>query len=128
MICLGEPSTLLNKLEKPLFFRCALIGLNCDTCSPEDLFISPVSERGGVISTGVALPLSVAILCEPDVLKSGKRRSGDVTVCCGACGRVGCGNDLCWVNGCVCPSMISSCGRLNEKLNASAVDGKKSVL
>ena len=76
--------------------------------------MSPVSERGGVISTGVALPLSVAMLWDPDSLKSGKRRSGEVIVCCGACGLVADGSDRCWVNDKVCSSIVLDVARLNE--------------
>lgn len=79
MICLGEPSILLMKFENPLFFLCALKGLSGWVISPDVRlgFIVPVSDLGGVISTGVLLlPLDMF----PDNLNSPNLKSGEVYV------------------------------------------------
>lgn len=57
----------------------------------------PVSDLGGVISTGVLLlPLDML----PDNLKSPNLKSGEVYACVGGGGRVAAGgSDRCWVRG-----------------------------
>lgn len=73
---------LFTKLEKPLFFRCAFIGLN-GSPSPDIRFglMVPLSDRGGVVSAA-PFPLPSPL----DNRNSLKRKSGDVLVCVGCAG------------------------------------------
>lgn len=82
----GEPNMVFIKLEKPLFLRCALIGLS-DLASADTRLgdMMPASERGGVVSTGPPLPSDM--FCE--LRKTLNRRSGEVWVCGGGYGRDG---------------------------------------
>lgn len=96
-ICLGDPSMLLTKLEKPLFFRPALPSLIGGPSADIRLgLIVPVSDLGGVISTAPLLPVTKVGDCRDCT----GRRSGDVFVWVGGAGRAAIGRAFCMVKGC----------------------------
>lgn len=59
-------------------------------------FMVPISDLGGVISTGVLLP---PLDIFPDILNSPNLKSGEVYVWVGGGGRVAAGSERCWVKG-----------------------------